>query len=83
MAGEVPSLDRGELESLQLDRLRTTLRTAYDEVPHYRRAFDEVVHWGRWEGCPVPGTTVRYGMLTTLPTSSRADTVRACTDEQV
>src|SRR5437868_1686758 len=41
MAGEVPSLDRGELESLQLDRLRTSLRTAYDEVPHYRRAFDE------------------------------------------
>jgi hypothetical protein len=34
MTGEVPLLDRGELESLQLDRLRTTRRTAYDAVPH-------------------------------------------------
>jgi phenylacetate-CoA ligase len=41
MTGEVPSLDRGELEALQLDRLRTTLRSAYDAVPHYRHAFGE------------------------------------------
>ena len=36
----MPSLDRAELEALQLDRLRTTLRTAYERVPHYRQAFD-------------------------------------------
>ncbi len=40
MAGEIPALTRNELEALQLDRLRTTLRVAYDQVPHYRRAFD-------------------------------------------
>ncbi|MBX9596479.1 MAG: phenylacetate--CoA ligase [Roseomonas sp.] len=33
-------LSIGELRSLQLDRLRATLRLAYDKVPHYRRAFD-------------------------------------------
>ena len=41
MTGEVPPYDRGELEALQLERLRATLRTAYDRVPHYRRAFDD------------------------------------------
>ena len=39
--GEVPGLSRDELEALQLERLRATLRAAYDAVPHYRRAFDE------------------------------------------
>ncbi|TFW10695.1 phenylacetate--CoA ligase [Massilia arenosa] len=32
---------RDELESLQLERLRWSLRHAYENVPHYRRAFDE------------------------------------------
>ncbi len=41
MTGQVPPYDRGELEALQLERLRATLRTAYERVPHYRRAFDE------------------------------------------
>jgi phenylacetate-CoA ligase len=40
VTGEVPPYDRDQLEALQLERLRTTLRTAYDEVPHYRQAFD-------------------------------------------
>ncbi|MFI7290570.1 phenylacetate--CoA ligase PaaK [Streptomyces anulatus] len=35
-------LDRGELEALQLERLRSTLRHAYDNVPFYRNAFDGV-----------------------------------------
>jgi phenylacetate-CoA ligase len=39
VSGEVPGLTRGELEELQLDRLRSTLRAAY-AVPHYRHAFD-------------------------------------------
>src|ERR1700710_1717464 len=29
-----------ELRALQLERLRWTLRHAYDNVPHYRRAFE-------------------------------------------
>ncbi|QWF24657.1 phenylacetate--CoA ligase [Nocardioides sp. LMS-CY] len=40
VSGEIPTLDRAELEALQLERLRATLRTAYDAVPHYRRSFD-------------------------------------------
>ncbi|MFF4854849.1 phenylacetate--CoA ligase PaaK [Streptomyces rubiginosohelvolus] len=32
-------LGRGELEALQLERLRSTLRHAYDNVPFYRDAF--------------------------------------------
>ncbi|MBA2956325.1 phenylacetate--CoA ligase [Nocardioides sp. MAH-18] len=34
-------MDRAELEALQLDRLRATLRAAYEGVPHYHRAFHE------------------------------------------
>ncbi len=41
MSGDIPTVTRDELEALQLERLRSTLRTAYDRVPHYRRAFDE------------------------------------------
>ncbi|MFD4746214.1 phenylacetate--CoA ligase PaaK [Streptomyces rubiginosohelvolus] len=33
-------LGRGELEALQLERLRSTLRHAYDNAPFYRDAFD-------------------------------------------
>jgi phenylacetate-CoA ligase len=32
---------RDELQALQLERLKQTLRHAYDNVAHYRRAFDE------------------------------------------
>jgi len=31
---------RDELAALQLERLRRTVRSAYDNVPHYRRKFD-------------------------------------------
>ncbi|HEU0104248.1 MAG TPA: phenylacetate--CoA ligase PaaK [Mycobacteriales bacterium] len=31
---------RDEIEALQLERLRWSLQHAYDNVPHYRRAFD-------------------------------------------
>jgi len=41
MTGEIPDLDRDALLALQLDRLRGSLRAAYDHVPHYRRAFDD------------------------------------------
>jgi phenylacetate-CoA ligase len=35
---ETASLD--ELRALQLDRLRWSLRHAYDNVPYYRKMFD-------------------------------------------
>jgi phenylacetate-CoA ligase len=38
-AGE--RLSPGELAALQLERLQATLRRAYDNVPHYRTAFDK------------------------------------------
>ncbi|MBL8340618.1 MAG: phenylacetate--CoA ligase [Rubrivivax sp.] len=41
--GELEPIERAgrdELQALQLQRLRWTLRHAYDNVPHYRRAFD-------------------------------------------
>ena len=41
MAGDIPAIDRAELEALQLTRLRSSLQTAYEQVPHYRHAFDE------------------------------------------
>lgn len=36
----VESLDRDALRALQLERLKWSLRHAYDNVPHYRAAFD-------------------------------------------
>ncbi len=33
-------MSRDELTALQLTRLRATLRTSYERVPHYRAAFD-------------------------------------------
>ncbi|MEO7852927.1 MAG: phenylacetate--CoA ligase, partial [Rubrivivax sp.] len=41
--GDLESIEtasRDELQSLQLQRLKKTLQHAYDNVPHYRRAFD-------------------------------------------
>ncbi|MFE2976044.1 phenylacetate--CoA ligase PaaK [Streptomyces sp. NPDC059258] len=40
MLDAAEQLDRGALEVLQLERLRSTLRHAYDNVPFYRAAFD-------------------------------------------
>jgi phenylacetate-CoA ligase len=42
--GELEPIERAsrdELQALQLERLTWSLRHAYDNVPHYRRAFDE------------------------------------------
>ncbi|HEU4850659.1 MAG TPA: phenylacetate--CoA ligase PaaK [Telluria sp.] len=41
--GELEPIERAsrdELQALQLDRLKWSLRHAYDKVPHYRAAFD-------------------------------------------
>lgn len=40
-ADEGERMGRDELAALQLTRLRTTLRRAYDRVPFYRQAFDK------------------------------------------
>src|SRR5512143_2723803 len=39
---ESESMDRKELELLQLERLESTLNRVYLNVPFYRRKFDEV-----------------------------------------
>ncbi len=54
-----------ELRALQLERLRWTLRHAYDNVPHYRRAFDAAgVH---------PDDCRELSDLAKFPTTSKAD----------
>jgi phenylacetate-CoA ligase len=37
----IEKASRDELQALQLQRLQSTLQHAYEQVPHYRRAFDE------------------------------------------
>ncbi|MDH6593129.1 phenylacetate-CoA ligase [Variovorax sp. TBS-050B] len=36
----IETASRDEITALQIERLRATLRRAYENVPHYRRAFD-------------------------------------------
>ncbi|MHB9003831.1 MAG: phenylacetate--CoA ligase family protein [Coriobacteriia bacterium] len=38
---ELEGMARDDLEHLQLDRLKTVVRRVYDNVPHYRAAFDD------------------------------------------
>ncbi len=38
---ETETMSRGDLATLQLERLRWSLERAYENVPHYRHAFDE------------------------------------------
>ncbi|GAB3350503.1 phenylacetate--CoA ligase PaaK [Modestobacter lapidis] len=54
-----------ELRALQLGRLRWTLRHAYDNVPHYRQAFDAAgVH---------PEDCTELADLARFPTTGKAD----------
>jgi phenylacetate-CoA ligase len=54
-----------ELRALQLVRLRTSLRHAYEQVPHYRRVFDAAgVH---------PDDCRELADLARFPTTSKAD----------
>jgi phenylacetate-CoA ligase len=54
-----------ELRALQLERLRWTLHHAYDNVPHYRRAFEAAgVH---------PDDCRELADLARFPTTSKAD----------
>lgn len=62
-AAERMGLD--ELRALQLGRLQGTLRNAYDNVPHYRRVFDDAgVH---------PDDCRELTDLPKFPTTSKAD----------
>ena len=54
-----------ELRALQLDRLRWSLRHAYEKVPHYRKAFDTV-------GAN-PGDLKTLSDLARFPFTSKAD----------
>src|SRR5947208_7762 len=40
-ASNLEFASRDEISSTQLERLQWSLRHAYDNVPHYRKAFDE------------------------------------------
>lgn len=40
MNGDITRASRDEIAALQLERLRTTLKRAYERVPHYRAKFD-------------------------------------------
>jgi phenylacetate-CoA ligase len=62
-AAERLSVD--ELRALQLERLRWSLRHAYEHVPHYRRAFEAAgVH---------PDDCRELAALARFPTTSKAD----------
>lgn len=37
----IETASRDEIQALQLQRLRWSLQHAYDNVPHYRKAFDD------------------------------------------
>ncbi|MCW2847868.1 MAG: paaF [Marmoricola sp.] len=63
--GEIPAMTRPELEVLQLQRLRGTLRSAYERVPHYRRAFDAAG--------VTPEDLVELGDLARFPFTTKAD----------
>jgi phenylacetate-CoA ligase len=54
-----------ELQALQLERLQWSLRHAYENVPHYRQAFDAAgVH---------PDDCTQLADLASFPTTSKAD----------
>jgi phenylacetate-CoA ligase len=56
---------RDEVQALQLQRLRWSLQHAYDNVPHYRRAFDERgVH---------PSDLAQLSDLAKFPFTAKAD----------
>ena len=61
----IPTFDAEELRALQLERLRDTLTRAHENVPHYRRAFDEAgVH---------PSEVTSLADLARLPFTTKED----------
>ncbi|WP_432476986.1 phenylacetate--CoA ligase PaaK [Nocardioides sp. GXQ0305] len=62
--GRVPDLDRAQLEELQLERLRDSLRRA-GQVPHYARAFADAG--------VTPGDVTSLADLARFPFTTKAD----------
>ncbi len=61
----IETASRDEIAALQLDRLRSTLQRAYDNVPHYRNAFSAAgVH---------PDDLRQLGDLARFPFTTKAD----------
>ncbi|MDO9093980.1 MAG: phenylacetate--CoA ligase PaaK [Rubrivivax sp.] len=61
----IETASRDELQALQLQRLRWSLQHAYDQVPHYRRVFDDKgVH---------PSDCQTLADLAKFPFTSKAD----------
>ena len=56
--GDLESIEtasRDELQALQLERLKWSLRHAYENVPHYRKSFDDAgVHPDDLKSLPMP-----------------------------
>ena len=61
----IEQASRDELQALQLERLRTTLARAYENVPHYRRAFD--AHGVHPSGCKTLADIAKF------PFTAKAD----------
>ena len=61
----IETASRDEIAALQLQRLRSTLQHAYDQVPHYRRAFDK--------GGVHPGDLKQLGDLAKFPFTLKQD----------
>ncbi|MCM3894204.1 phenylacetate--CoA ligase [Gordonia sputi] len=62
---EIEFASRDEISALQLERLRWTLQHAYDNVPHYRQAFDaKGIH---------PNDLKSLGDLALFPFTAKAD----------
>jgi phenylacetate-CoA ligase len=65
----IETASRDEISALQLERLKWTLHHAYENVPHYRRAFDETgVH---------PEDLRELSDLARFPTTSKDDLRRS------
>lgn len=61
----LPTTGPDELRALQLDRMRQTLTTVYERVPHYRKAFDDA-------GVS-PADLVELADLARFPFTTKAD----------
>jgi phenylacetate-CoA ligase len=61
----IETVSEDELRALQLERLRWSLRHAYENVPHYRKAFDAAgIH---------PGDCRDLADLADFPFTTKAD----------
>ncbi len=65
----IETASRDEISALQLSRLKRTLQSAYDNVPHYRKVFDDTgVH---------PADLKDLSDLWLFPFTTKADPIRS------